>query len=717
MTTQTENIPIPEPTESFEHYSIRALGSLMNSGMEPDEKNQLVRYTWNQHRGLTEEQALAQRTFDKDKYRYVPDVVVFAEHETVDKQGKPRKYGLKELAQIVKDCNARVNDRGVFAAISDGHTSNPGDAVKRDPQILGWAGPYRLGVSGRKNPVWSILADEYHIKEASPILDRKPRRSVELWTFRNGQEMHFDPIAAIGAEAPRLPLPMRYSTVNLNGAEVEKYTYDATVDMYMSKTHQEAKKVADKRFDDAEPSSEPSDKRVVASRAEEVRAHLADKSHPVNTSKKVVSSGKYGKHFDNPESSGLSPKDHLKMVGLHHSSAEMHKFRKNKEAEDFHRKQASKHAAEYAKSISPPDIDISKLSLASNSTPEQYDACGGAPGGGVGGGSPSSFGSSGGSSFAYPGSGSTFVKSHGGGKAKKTKYAETPTSGSPNLSPSTGASSMDNPSDLAKQVVAFLVQTPEFQWVREHMSEDMNQPAPGNESLDELAAAPPGEPGAGDATPPAPVPGATQPAPQQEDLSDVIDKVGGGEPPAETEPDGDESGPSANEPPPKKPEDKEKFSMANANDQATVEKYAALQASHDSLMQEHTRTCARLEVLEKSRSDAQRTMKLRELAGKYQIDADAEAEKFLYSKGASASDSEFDTFCNFVEKYAAQKVVNHSLPSGDAPTSEDPNGEQTEKYQAALRSELLKVHGEIVASGKPSNYAEELAIAKQRLGK
>jgi hypothetical protein len=597
MTTKVQP-PIPTQDESFERYSIRAHQALLESGLEPDERSQLVRYAWHQHRGLTEAEEVAQKTFDPEKYRYVPDVVVFAEHETVDKQGRPRKYGLKELAQIVRDNNARVTSRGVFPAISDGHTSNPGDAVKRDPEILGWSGPCRLGIVDRKKPVWGILTDEYHIKEACPILDRKPRRSVELWTFRNGAEMHFDPVAAIGAEAPRLPLPMRYSI----GASVANDEQDApTLDKY---------------------------------------------------SVSQIEGGEVEKYT-------------------------------------------------YTSSV------------------EKYDA--------VGGGAATSFGaatSSGG--FAYPGAGSTNLKKWDGGKAKgkPTKYAETPV---------TGANSMGgtDTQQIAREVVSFLAQTPEFQWVREQMQSMANEPAPGNEGIDELAAASPGEPGAGDATPSAPGPGAAPEgqANPDDDLSDIIDKVGadGGEPEAsETEePEEEEGGEGQPSPFPPKKTPEEKDSMAAYTQKeidGIVEKYSALQASHDALMADRMRDIARLEAVEKSnaeltksRSDAFRRMKVRELAEKYELNADEETQKWCYSSNAQAGDDNaFEQFCGFVEKYAAKHVVNHDLPNGTAMATETDNGE-VEKFEAALRPELMKVHGEYVASGKDTNYAEERSIAIERL--
>jgi hypothetical protein len=68
--------------------------------------------------------------------------------------------------------------------------------------VLGWAGNYRLGLIGRKNPRWAIFQDEYHPPETAPLLDRKPQRSVELWNFPDGRS-YINPVAALSSEAPR----------------------------------------------------------------------------------------------------------------------------------------------------------------------------------------------------------------------------------------------------------------------------------------------------------------------------------------------------------------------------------------------------------------------------------------------------------------------------------------------------------------------------------
>lgn len=216
--------PVPQPDETLERYTIRCASTV--NGMDPDDFNEAVWQTWRQTRGLTEEEEIARRKFSPEKYRVEPGVCVFAEHKTTTADGKKRHYKLRDLVNIVRGCNERISDVAAFPAISDGHTANPDDPNPREPRILGYAGNYRLGRIGRKNPRWAIFQDEYHLKDAADVLVNKPRRSVELWSFADGRA-HFDPVAAIGSEAPRLPLPQRFSTLNYEGASVERYTFQS----------------------------------------------------------------------------------------------------------------------------------------------------------------------------------------------------------------------------------------------------------------------------------------------------------------------------------------------------------------------------------------------------------------------------------------------------------------------------------------------------------
>ena len=216
-------LPIPEQSESLERYTVRC--AKLAKGVDPEEFNETVWSTWNRYRGPTDAEKMAARKFSPQRYELDKGICVFSEHETTTAKGEHRKYDLKELAKIVRGNNDRISDVGAFPAISDGHTSNPEDPNQREPPILGYAGNYRLGLIGHKKPRWAVFHDEYQKKEHLKTLrEDKPRRSVELWTFKDGRA-HFDPIAAIGSEAPRLPLPQRFTQFSYQDATVEKYTF------------------------------------------------------------------------------------------------------------------------------------------------------------------------------------------------------------------------------------------------------------------------------------------------------------------------------------------------------------------------------------------------------------------------------------------------------------------------------------------------------------
>jgi len=220
-------IPRPTRTDSFESYAIRTHAALSKAGMQdPDRRNEIVNQHWSAVRGMTPAEQVSRSSFSPQQFHKRPQVCIFAEHETTDREGKPRKYGLRELVSIVRECNDRATDKA-FAGLSEYHTPDPElEPNKPSPGLLGYYGAYRLGMIGRANPRWAIFADEYQLREAVPTLRKRPRRSVELWTYKDGKQF-FDPIASLGAEAPRLPLPVKFSSFHRDGAVVERYSMEA----------------------------------------------------------------------------------------------------------------------------------------------------------------------------------------------------------------------------------------------------------------------------------------------------------------------------------------------------------------------------------------------------------------------------------------------------------------------------------------------------------
>ena len=159
--------------------------------------------------------------FPDDEFTTIPNVPVFAEHKTIAKNGRELRFGRKELEAIVYRCNRRINQTGDYAALTIGHTPSP-EAMRAGagmPDLVGCAGPYRLGVLGNEGQQrrYAILADFHVFKEEMPRVRKNPRRSPELWLEDQYEEMFFDPISLLGSEAPRLDLGLLYSATRHDG--------------------------------------------------------------------------------------------------------------------------------------------------------------------------------------------------------------------------------------------------------------------------------------------------------------------------------------------------------------------------------------------------------------------------------------------------------------------------------------------------------------------
>lgn len=203
--------PQVEPQENCEEYCQRAHGLLLPLVPEPLRRNELIWAAWDQQRGYPERYR-AQHQFPGDQYRFQPNVCHFAEHTAATRDGEIT-HGIEELKTLCRNLNLRIRDVDAFPALIDRHTVDRPSSSDPEPQVLGYAGPFRLGMIGREEPRFAIFGDEHYKLEKLPEISRKPRRSVELIRFRSGGRSYFDPIACLGAESPRLPMPPAfYST-------------------------------------------------------------------------------------------------------------------------------------------------------------------------------------------------------------------------------------------------------------------------------------------------------------------------------------------------------------------------------------------------------------------------------------------------------------------------------------------------------------------------
>lgn len=158
-----------------------------------------------------------------DKYTRIPNVAVFAEHSTKNRDGSTSKYDLSALRSIVERCNSRISDTGNYPAITEGHTPDQPSPEAGAPPVLGYSGPFRLGMIGNQKPRWAIFADEHWLKENESKIRSLPNRSPEVWLEPRMEDRFFDPIAALGATTPRLDLGMvRYG--KRGDVLVEKYS-------------------------------------------------------------------------------------------------------------------------------------------------------------------------------------------------------------------------------------------------------------------------------------------------------------------------------------------------------------------------------------------------------------------------------------------------------------------------------------------------------------
>lgn len=159
--------------------------------------------------------------FPSQEFATIPNVPVFKEHETTARDGRTLTFGFEELQAVCNRCNRRIQETGDYAAIVIGHTPEP-EAIAQgahQPELVGYAGPFRMGTIGEGDrKLWAILCDFHVFRDRLAEVRRHPRRSPELWLEDSYDEMFLDPIALLGAEAPRLDLGLLTGAQGGDGA-------------------------------------------------------------------------------------------------------------------------------------------------------------------------------------------------------------------------------------------------------------------------------------------------------------------------------------------------------------------------------------------------------------------------------------------------------------------------------------------------------------------
>lgn len=223
----------PGRKESQSQFVARANRELYRKIPDATKRSRFILKCWREAGRDGQLDKIAAEQFPESKFQTIHDLPIFTEHKTVGSDGKPRIYDRRALETIVNACNRRILDTGDFAVLSAGHTpDDPTSANTVVPEVLGYAGPYRLGLIGNLNPKWTIFADEHQRRDKLEELEHRPRRSAEVWLEDN----ILDPIAALGSETPRLDTGIVRNCRLPSGRVVMKYSAMATAPAGMN-TH------------------------------------------------------------------------------------------------------------------------------------------------------------------------------------------------------------------------------------------------------------------------------------------------------------------------------------------------------------------------------------------------------------------------------------------------------------------------------------------------
>lgn len=217
--------PTPIANETQPDFAVRFHDEMEESIPETDVRDRAMIGAWREANGPDPLCEVAAQKFGRD-HDYHPDCsTAFVEHTIKDKDGNTVIYDRRALVSILERNNERIADTGDFCPITEGH--NPSQEAKEQgakiPDVLGYAGPCRLGMIGNKHPRWAIFNDEWHDKTEVEKLSKLRRRSPEIWMEKRMEDRFYDPLAALGASTPRLDMGMSWYTRNGNGEQVMKY--------------------------------------------------------------------------------------------------------------------------------------------------------------------------------------------------------------------------------------------------------------------------------------------------------------------------------------------------------------------------------------------------------------------------------------------------------------------------------------------------------------
>lgn len=221
--------PVPMAGETQLQFFLRASRVLWRSIPSVNWRTLRILKLWAASPNARELQAKAREQFPADKFVHAGPRCVFVEHTVPASRDGSRgeiKYGRNELQHLVNWANYRIRNAGNFAAISDGHTPSREEKVNGvpDPDVLGYAGPFYLGLLGDVDPRWAIYADEWVHAQDLPRFMKLQRRSPEVWANEPMESRTMDPIAALGSATPCLDSGMNPYCRSSDGRLVMRYS-------------------------------------------------------------------------------------------------------------------------------------------------------------------------------------------------------------------------------------------------------------------------------------------------------------------------------------------------------------------------------------------------------------------------------------------------------------------------------------------------------------
>lgn len=239
MEQQTQSV-IPMAGETQGQFFDRAYRALKRQFPKPNNRTVEIIRLWQQSPNDQDLRTEAQERFPTDKFTQYGPRCVFLSHtipeiaEEVDETTgeitqagrEGTEYNRENLQHLVDYANYRIRNAGLFAALSEGHmpTLEEKATGRPDADVLGYAGPFYIGLFGNQDPQWAIFCDEWVHNEDVPKANKLQRRSPEVWCKEPIERRTMDPIAMLGSETPRLDSGMNLYLRRADGQEVMRYS-------------------------------------------------------------------------------------------------------------------------------------------------------------------------------------------------------------------------------------------------------------------------------------------------------------------------------------------------------------------------------------------------------------------------------------------------------------------------------------------------------------